>query len=140
MGAGRTIFDDDNALHVILSDQLANVLEQSSWYMVHIDIAYRIARHFRGLNFSRFSRINDEPRKFYPPKFYHDFTYVRLNIRRARERNPRKLNREKFWEGSSAKILVLENFWLKPSLVPRPFPVFSMLHAEKREGLVDFVM
>ena len=31
---------------------------------------YRIARNFRGLKFSRFSRINDEPRKFYPPKFY----------------------------------------------------------------------
>ena len=29
---------------------------------------------------------------------------------------------------------------LARSLVPRPFPVFSMLHAEKREGLVDFVM
>ena len=28
----------------------------------------------------------------------------------ARERNPRKLNREKFGQGSSAKILVLENF------------------------------
>ena len=27
----------------------------------------------------------------------------------ARERNPRKLNREKFGQGSSAKILVLEN-------------------------------
>ena len=26
------------------------------------------------------------------------------------------------------------------SLVPRPTPRFSMLHAEKREGLVDLVM
>ena len=26
------------------------------------------------------------------------------------------------------------------SLVPRPHPVFSILHAEKREGLVDLVM
>ena len=26
------------------------------------------------------------------------------------------------------------------SLVPRPTPSFSMLHAEKREGLVDLVM
>ena len=29
-----------------------------------------IARNFRGLKFSRFSRINDEPQKFYPPNFY----------------------------------------------------------------------
>ena len=72
---------------------------------MHISsIAYRIARNFRGLKFSRFSRINDEPRKFYPPKFYLRLTYV------AREYNPRKLNREKFGQGSSAKILVLENF------------------------------
>ena len=28
----------------------------------------------------------------------------------TRERNPRKLNREEFGQGSSAKILVLENF------------------------------
>ena len=69
-----------------------------------IPCIYRIARNFRGLKFSRFSRINDEPRKFYPPKFYLRLTYV------ARERNPRKLNREKFGQGSSAKILVLENF------------------------------
>ena len=48
--------------------------------------------------------INDEPRKFYPPKFYLWLTYI------AREGNPRKLNREKFGQGSSAKILVLENF------------------------------
>ena len=67
-------------------------------------VMYRIARNFRGLKFSRFSRINDEPRKFYPPKFYLWLTYV------ARERNPRKLNREKFGQGSSAKLLVLENF------------------------------
>ena len=59
---------------------------------------YRIARNFRGLKFSRFSRINDKPRKFYPPKFYLRLTYV------ARERNSRKLNREKFGQGSSAKI------------------------------------
>ena len=67
------------------------------------DCNYRIARNFRGLKFSRFSRINDEPRKFYPPKFYLRLTYV------ARDRNPRKLNREKFGQGSSAKILVFEN-------------------------------
>ena len=69
-----------------------------------IIVKYRIARNFRGLKFSWFSRINDEPRKFYPPKLYLRLTYV------ARERNPRKLNREKFGQGSSAKILVLENF------------------------------
>ena len=34
--------------------------------------------------------------------------YIRLTYV-ARERNPRKLNREKFGQGSSAKILVLEN-------------------------------
>ena len=33
-------------------------------------LPYTVARNFRGLKFSRFSRINDEPRKFYPPKFY----------------------------------------------------------------------
>ena len=54
---------------------------------------YCIARNFRGLKFSQFSRINDEPQKFYPPKFYLWLTYV------ARERNPRKLNREKFGQG-----------------------------------------
>ena len=32
--------------------------------------AYRMARNFRGLKISRFSRINHEPRKFYPQKFY----------------------------------------------------------------------
>ena len=31
---------------------------------------YRIARNFRGLKFSRFSRIRIIPRKFYPRKFY----------------------------------------------------------------------
>ena len=36
-----------------------------------------IARNFRGLKFSRFSRINDEPRKFYPPKFYLRLRVVR---------------------------------------------------------------
>ena len=65
---------------------------------------YRIARNFRGLKFSWFSGISDEPRTFYPPEFYLQLTYV------ARERNPGKLNREKFEQGSSAKILVLENF------------------------------
>ena len=31
---------------------------------------YRMARNFRGLKISRFSRIRHEPRKFYPRKFY----------------------------------------------------------------------
>ena len=30
---------------------------------------YRIARNFQGVKFSLFSRIFDEPRKFYPRKF-----------------------------------------------------------------------
>ena len=39
---------------------------------------YRMARNFRGLKFSLFSRINREPRKFYPRNFTSACRGVRL--------------------------------------------------------------
>jgi len=39
--------------------------------------AYRMARNFRGLKISRFSRINHEPRKFYPRKFQSHVLCIR---------------------------------------------------------------
>ena len=89
--------------HMMRSTGILSVCHAVCLY-VRPHSVYRIARNFRGLKFSRFSRINDEPRKFYLSKFYLQLTYV------ARERNPRKLNRKKFGQGSSAKSLVLENF------------------------------
>ena len=93
------------------------------------EATYPIARNFRGLKFSRLSRINDEPRKFYSPKIL-----PMVNLHCARTQSS-KIKSRKVWAR-----LIRENFsprkflairYIETSLVPRPHPLSNVTHIEK---------
>ncbi len=65
----------------------------------------RIAGNFRGIQFSRFSRISGYQRKLDPRNKYNCTVYSRHDRTR-----PRNLNRENFEDWSSAKIGPHDNF------------------------------
>ena len=87
---------------------------------------YRIAGNFRGIQFSRFSRLTGKPRKLNPRnKSLNAHSRSPDHPSATRNVHPRKLHREIFAYCLSAKIGSLENVRLYGNFI---FSVYMYVH------------